>query len=217
MKVPARALRELRARDPRLAAALRRVAPLPDFPSEGPHGRHSHYEALSRAIVFQQLSTKAAQTIWRRASALGRNGRFPRPPELLELLELAPAALRAAGVSGNKTLALKDLAARVEDGRLRLRAVGRREDEAVIEELIQVRGIGRWTAQMFLMFKLGRLDVMAPDDLGLQEGLRRLDGLTERPTPRTLATRAEAWAPLRSVACWTLWRVLELDSFDSGA
>jgi len=214
VRVPARALRDLRARDPRLAAALRRVPPLPDFPNEAPHGRHTHYEALARAIVFQQLSTKAAQTIWGRASALGERGRFPRAPELLAL---APEALRAAGISGNKALALRDLAERVDDGRLRLPSIGRRDDEAVIEELIQVRGIGRWTAQMFLMFKLGRLDVMAPDDLGLQEGLRRLDGLEERPAPRALAERAEAWAPLRSVASWTLWRVLELDSFDPGA
>jgi DNA-3-methyladenine glycosylase II len=85
----------------------------------------------------------------------------------------------------------------------------RLSDEAVIEHLVQVRGIGEWSAQMFLLFRLGRLDVMAPGDLGLQEGLRILDELEERPTPRELAARAEAWRPLRSVASWTLWRIVE--------
>ena len=90
--------------------------------------------------------------------------------------------------------------------------LGRRDDQAVVEELIQVRGVGVWTAQMFLLFKLGRPDVMAPGDLGLQEGLRVLDGLAVRPGPAELEERARIWSPLRSVACWTLWRLLELDS-----
>jgi DNA-3-methyladenine glycosylase II len=206
MRVGAAELRALARRDPRLGAALRRVPPLPDFPREGLPSRLTRYEALARAIVHQQLSGKAAATIWRRSCALSPRRRFPRPPELLSLPE---EALRAAGLSAGKQRALRDLAARVEDGRLSLRSIGHREDEAVIEELVAVRGIGRWTAQMFLLFQLGRPDVMAPDDLGLQEGLRILDGLEERPGPRELAARAEAWAPLRSVASWTLWRLVD--------
>ena len=92
-------------------------------------------------------------------------------------------------------------------GALPLASIGRRADEEVVERLIEVRGVGPWTAQMFLMFRLGRLDVLAPGDLGLQEGLRRLDGLEERPTPRELEARGQAWAPLRSVASWVLWRL----------
>ena len=209
MRPEPRELRALARRDPRLGAALRRVPPLPDFPREGPGARRSRYEALARAIVFQQLSGKAAGTIWRRACALSGRGRFPRPPELAGLSD---GELRAAGLSANKQLALRDLARRVEDGRLRLRALGQLDDEAVIRELVAVRGIGRWTAQMFLLFQLGRPDVMAPDDLGLQEGLRRLDGLAERPGPRELAARAEVWAPLRSVASWTLWRLVDMEA-----
>lgn len=201
-------LRSLARRDPRLGRALRLVPPLPDFPAEGAGRRRSRYEALARAIVFQQLSGKAAGTIWGRACALTPGPRFPTPPELDRLSD---GDLRGAGLSGAKQRALRDLAARVADGRLRPRALGHLEDEEVIEELVTVRGIGRWTAQMFLLFQLGRLDVMAPDDLGLQEGLRRLDGLDERPGPRELAARAEVWAPLRSVASWTLWRLVDLE------
>jgi len=206
VKVDPPALRSLGRRDPVLGRALKRVAPLPDFPSEGPNGRASRFEALARAITSQQLSTKAAQTIWKRVEALGPRRGLVRPQELLEL---DTSELRGAGLSHNKTLALRDLAERHEDGRLRLRALQHLEDEAVIEHLVQVRGIGVWTAQMFLIFKLGRLDIMAPGDLGLQEGLKRLDGLAQRPSPAELAHRAQIWKPLRSVASWTLWRLLE--------
>jgi DNA-3-methyladenine glycosylase II len=198
------ALRALTQRDPALGAALARVAPFPGFPA--PDGADSHFHSLARAIVSQQLATAAARTIHDRVRALTPGPRFPRPPELLAL---DPAALRGAGLSAAKLAALTDLAQRCVDGRLALPRVSRLPDEAVIEHLVEVRGIGRWTAQMFLMFRLGRLDVLAPDDLGLREGLRRLDGLAERPTPKELAARGEAWAPLRSVASWVLWRLCE--------
>ena len=207
MKVPPAELRALARRDPALGAWLKRVPPLPDFP-RGTHARCTHYQALARSICFQQLSGKAAETIWGRACGLGSGGRFPSAAELLRLEE---SELRAVGLSRNKGLALRDLAQRCEDGRLRLRSIGRRPDAEVIEELVQVRGIGVWTAQMFLMFKLGRLDVLAPADLGLQEGMRRLDGLGERPSAAQLEERGEVWGPLRSVASWTLWRLLEVE------
>lgn len=202
----AAALRALDRRCPALAAARRRVAPFPGFPSPG--GPRSHFHALARAIVHQQLAGAAARTIHDRVRRLTPGPGFPTARDVLELPD---ASLRGAGLSANKLRSLRDLAERSLDGRLRLRSLGRLPDEEIIDELVEVRGIGRWTAQMFLMFRLGRLDVMAPDDLGLQEGMKRLDGLAERPRPRELAARAEVWAPLRSVASWVLWRLTEED------
>jgi 3-methyladenine DNA glycosylase/8-oxoguanine DNA glycosylase len=125
------------------------------------------------------------------------------------LLALKEKSLRGAGLSGNKYLSLRDLATRVDEGNLPLARMSRWQDERIIETLKEVRGIGPWTAQMFLLFRLGRLNVMAPADLGLQEGLRLLDGLAERPTPTELGLRAEDWEPLCSVASWFLWRLVD--------
>ena len=166
----------------------------------------SHYELLARSIVFQQLSGKAAGTIFARVCALGVARRFPPPPELLGLRD---EALRGAGLSRQKIAALRDLATRVVDGRLRLTRVSRLGDEAVIDQLCQVRGIGRWTAQMFLMFRLGRLDVLPVDDLGVRKGLMLVDGGSELPSPKELERRGERWRPFRSVACWYLWRAVD--------
>lgn len=199
-------LAALARRDPLLATARRTVPPFPDFPADGPPEVRSHFDSLARAIVHQQVSTQAARTIWSRVCATTPGRGLARPPQLLEL---EPETLRAAGLSGSKQLALRDLAERVVDGRLKLRGLHRLADEEVVEQLTTVRGIGEWTAQMFLLFRLGRLDVMAPGDMGLQEGLRRLDGLAERPSPRQLLERAEAWRPLRSVASWVLWRLTD--------
>ena len=197
-------LRALDRRDPDLGAARRRVAPFPRYPEDGSGGTHFH--ALARAIVHQQLAGAAARTIHGRVRRLTPGSRFPTARDVLELSE---GELRGAGLSGAKFASLRDLAERSIDGRLKLRSLGRMPDEEVIEALVQVRGIGRWTAQMFLMSRLARLDVLAPDDLGLREGIKRLDGLNERPTPRWLSERGEVWAPLRSVASWVLWRLTE--------
>ncbi|MEO0659931.1 MAG: DNA-3-methyladenine glycosylase 2 family protein [Planctomycetota bacterium] len=197
-------LAALTRRDPALGTARRRVAPFPVFPVRGQYD--SHFHALARSIVFQQLAGAAARTIHDRVRALTPGPRFPTARDVEGLSD---AALRGAGLSRGKLAALRDLSERSLDGRLRLRSLARLEDEEIIDELVEVRGIGRWTAQMFLMFRLGRRDVLAPDDLGLQEGLRRLDGLAERPKPRELAARGEVWAPLRSVASWVLWRLTE--------
>jgi len=193
----------LRRRDPVLAQAMARVAPFPDFPIRS--GSDSHFHSLAKAIVHQQLSTKAAGTIHGRVRSLSPGRRFPTPPEILELPD---AHLRGAGLSRAKTAAIQDLATKTLDGSLGLRTIARYSDEEVIEILTQVRGIGVWSAQMFLLFRLGRQDVMAGGDLGLQEGLRILDGLPERPGPKELERRAEVWAPLRSVASWVLWRLV---------
>ena len=166
----------------------------------------SHFHALARSILHQQLAGKAAATIHGRVRALTPGSRFPRPEQLLELPD---GDLRGAGVSGSKIAALRDLAGRVESKELRLRGLSAQPDEHIIEELTAVRGIGVWTAQMFLMFRLGRLDVLPVGDLGVQEGLRRLDGLEERPRPAEVEERGEVWKPLRSVASWVLWRLAD--------
>jgi 3-methyladenine DNA glycosylase/8-oxoguanine DNA glycosylase len=126
-----------------------------------------------------------------------------------QILKLGFDEMRAAGLSRAKTLALKDLSEHILDGRLKLRSLGRYSDEQIIEQLIQVHGIGEWTAQMFLMFKLGRLDVLPINDLGVQEGARILDKKKQRPTAKELAARGAVWAPLSSVAAWLMWRLAD--------
>lgn len=180
------------------------MAPFPKLPSAD--GGQSHFHALSRAIIYQQLAGAAARTIHGRVLALTPGPRFPNAQALRRIPD---GALRGAGLSANKLRALRDLSERCLDGRLKLRGIASRPNEVIIEQLVEVRGIGRWTAQMFLMFRLARLDVLAPLDLGLQEGLRRLDGLEERPTPKELEERGRCWSPLGSVASWVLWRLAE--------
>ena len=198
-------LRELQKRDPKLAAVLKRLGPFPGFP-EVSKKRQTHFESLTRAIVFQQLAYKAADTIYHRACALTPGPRFPLAEEVRTLdFEV----MRGAGLSRAKTLALKDLSEHVLDGRLKLRSLGRYSDAQIIEQLTEVRGIGAWTAQMFLMFKLGRLDVFPINDLGVQEGVRILDKKQQRPTAKELAARGAVWAPLSSVAAWLMWRLAD--------
>lgn len=184
---------------------MQRLAPFPGFP-EPDHKRRPHFHALARAIIFQQLAGKAAETIHGRVVALTPGASFPTPREVLELPD---ERLRGAGLSRNKLLALRDLANKVHSGELDLARIARRGDQHVIDALVTVRGIGEWSAQMFLMFRLGRLDVMPCADLGIQEGLRRLDGLPERPKPKEVLARSTPWRPLASVASWYLWRLTE--------
>ncbi|MCP4093437.1 MAG: DNA-3-methyladenine glycosylase 2 family protein [Planctomycetes bacterium] len=168
--------------------------------------RGTRYESLARAIVFQQLAYKAADTIHGRVCALTPGSRFPKPAELLTLPE---GSLRGAGLSAAKFAAVRDLAGHIQDGRLHLSSIHHHDDDRIIELLTAVRGIGVWTAQMFLIFHLGRLDVLPSGDLGVQEGLRILDDLEKRPTPKELEARGAVWAPLSSVACWMLYRVVD--------
>lgn len=165
----------------------------------------THYEALVRSIVFQQLSGKAARTIHDRVRSLYPRNR-PRP-ELV--LETSDATLRAAGLSRQKIGYLRDLSARVANGSLPLAHLGRLPDDAIIEHLVQVKGIGRWTVQMFLMFRLGRPDVLPELDLGVQNAIQRAYGLRKRPTPKDVLRIGEPWRPWASVASWYLWRSLE--------
>jgi 3-methyladenine DNA glycosylase/8-oxoguanine DNA glycosylase len=162
------------------------------------------YETLARAIAYQQLAGAAAATIWGRVRVLV-DGDFE--PEVV--LGLGEEPLRGAGLSRAKTAALLDLSAHVADGRLDLARIGRLDDEAVIDQLIQVRGIGRWTAEMFLMTALRRLDVWPVGDLGVRMGYSRIHGLDEPLTPVELHEAGERLRPYRSLAAWYCWRAID--------
>ncbi|MEO6526131.1 MAG: DNA-3-methyladenine glycosylase [Gemmatimonadaceae bacterium] len=165
----------------------------------------THYDALVRSIVFQQLSGKAAGTILRRFCEL-YPGKRPRAEHVLATQE---SAMRAAGLSRQKIGYLRDLSARVADRTLPLAHLGRLPDDEIIEHLVQVKGIGRWTVQMFLIFRLGRPDVLPELDLGVQNAIKRAYGLESRPTPKDVLLIGERWRPHASVASWYLWRSLE--------
>ena len=197
------ARRHLVRADPVLGALITRLGPC----GLG-HGRaRDPFQALLRSIVSQQLSVKAADTIFGRLLALFPNGR----PDPARLLVFQDEELRTVGLSGQKSRYMRDLATRVLDGRLRLARLDALPDETVVEALTEVKGIGRWTAEIFLMFTLGRLDVLPTDDLGLQNAAHRVYGLRRRPAPRQLRRMGDAWRPYRSVACWYLWRSLDGD------
>ncbi len=206
MKPTPTQVRALAKRDPALGKAMKRVPPFPIRPLHFLKGPHFH--TIARSIIYQQLATAAARTIYGRVRDLTPSDGFPTAGQLLALPE---ESLRGAGLSRAKTKALLDLSSRVESGGLKLGGLGRLDDDEVVRRLTSVWGVGEWTAQMFLIFKLGRLDVMPTKDLGVQEGLRILDGLAERPDPEALRARAEGWAPLRSVAAWVLWRLTDTD------
>jgi 3-methyladenine DNA glycosylase/8-oxoguanine DNA glycosylase len=197
------AMRHLRRSDPALAGLMRRAGPC----GLRPKATQSLFHALSESIVYQQLSGKAAATIFGRVVGLYAPKRFPTPADILATPE---PRLRGAGLSAAKTLALKDLAAKTLDGTVpSLARVRRLEDDEIIERLIQVRGIGVWTVQMLLMFRLGRPDVLPTGDLGVRKGFALTYGLDEQPTPAELAEHAERWRPYRTVASWYMWRALD--------
>ncbi len=200
----AQALGHLRAADGELGGLIDRAGPFGlTLPEES-----STFAALAEAIVYQQLSPRAAATIFGRFCALfpGAPG-CPTPEQVLAASE---EALRGAGLSGAKQRALHDLARRSVDGDLPTLDEARgMDDEAIIERLVEVRGIGRWTAEMFLIFTLGRPDVLPADDYGLRRGFQVAFGTEAVPTRQELVRRGERWAPYRTVASWYLWRALE--------
>jgi 3-methyladenine DNA glycosylase/8-oxoguanine DNA glycosylase len=168
----------------------------------------STYEALARSIVWQQLTGKAAQTIWNRLCAIdGAPGTHPPSPS--STLGLADEALRGAGLSRAKVLALKDLAARAADGTLPdVASLAGLDDDEAVARLTAVRGIGPWSVHMLLMFRLGRPDVFPVGDYGVQQGFKRTFG--GEPTKTRMLARAERWRPYRTMASWYLWRATEL-------
>jgi DNA-3-methyladenine glycosylase II len=173
-----------------------------------PRRGRSPYESLLSSVAHQQLTGRAAATILSRFCALYGEGRFPEPGELLATpMEI----LRAAGFSRAKAVSLHDIAARALDGTIPpRRALARLPDEAIIERLTAVRGVGRWTVEMFLIFTLARPDVLPVDDYGIRNGFRLAYGVAELPRPRELAGFGERWAPFRSTAAWYLWRAADL-------
>jgi len=163
------------------------------------------FTALARAIISQQLSTKAATTIAGRVAALcGHQGLAPAVVEALTDLQL-----RAAGLSSQKIGYLRDLCFRIRTGALRLDTIETLGDDGVIDALTQVKGIGRWTAEMFLIFRLHRPDVLPVGDLGIVKAVQRVYGLRKVPTPARLTRIGESWRPYRSIACWYLWASLD--------
>jgi DNA-3-methyladenine glycosylase II len=193
--------RHLRRVDDVLASVIDDVGPY----RAAPPLRGSHFAALMRSIVYQQLSGKAAATILGRVHAL-YGGRPPSPGQLLATPE---SALRGAGLSTQKLSYLRDLAARVDDGRLPVSKLGRLDDDRTIELLTGVKGIGRWSAQVYLMFRLQRPDVLPDGDLGIQKAIQRAYGLRKLPDPERVRRIGAPWAPYRSLACWYLWRSLD--------
>jgi DNA-3-methyladenine glycosylase II len=165
----------------------------------------THFDALCRSIVFQQLSTKAASTIHGRFLDLFPD-RAPTPDALLRIPE---ATLRSVGLSRQKTAYLRDLAAKVHAGALPLDHLDTLPDQEVIDYLIQVKGIGVWTAQMFLMFRLGRPDVLPDLDLGIRNAIKKAYRIRGVPNARRIARIGSPWRPYASIACWYLWRSLD--------
>ena len=200
-----RARRHLMRRDRRLGAVIRQVGPcrLQDIPDLPP------FMALAEAIASQQLSVKAADTIFGRFCDLFGPDRQPDP---VRLLALDDTALRTAGFSRSKVVFLRDLAAHVVEQRLDLDRMHEHDDLRVLEQLTAVKGIGQWTAEIFLMFRLKRPDVFPVDDLGLVKAAQRIYGMRQRPSRTRLLKLAETWRPYRSVAAWYLWRSAQLTS-----
>jgi DNA-3-methyladenine glycosylase II len=199
------ALRHLRRVDPVMAQLIRRAGPYAVRPERGV----GPYEALVQAVAHQQLTGKAAQTILGRFYALYGGEGCPEPAHLVAT---SLERLRACGFSRAKSAALKDIAARSLDGTIPpRRALARMKDEAIIERLIEARGVGRWTVEMFLMFTLGRPDVLPVDDYGVRLGYKIAYGKRTLPKPKSLAKLGERWAPFRTTASWYLWRAVDMD------
>jgi len=197
------AVRHLRRVDPDLATVIRTAGPC----GLAPRLRSSPFEEVLESIVYQQLSGKAAATIYGRVRALYPPRRALRPEALLDTPD---EALRGAGLSRAKLAAAKDLAAKTLEGVVPTAAALRRmPDQDIIERLTTVRGVGKWTVQMLLIFRLGRPDVLPVHDLGIQKGFRLTYRTRQLPKPDRIERQGERWRPFRSVASWYLWRATD--------
>ena len=197
------ALRHLRRADPVLKQLMREIGPC----TLAPEGRRSPFESLVRAVAHQQLHGKAAEAILGRFMALFTHGRFPIAQELVDLPE---EAFRGVGFSGAKTAALRDIAAKTLLGIVPTpRQIVKLDDDEIVARLTSVRGVGRWTVEMLLIFQLGRPDVLPADDFGVRSGFQITYGLPEMPKPKALLAHGERWAPFRTTAAWYLWRAAD--------
>ena len=198
-----KALNHLRKVDPVMADVIDRVGRC----TLSPRTEWTHFDALVRSIVFQQLSGKAATTIHGRVIELiGFGAEAPQ-----KIVSTSHERLRAAGLSNQKANYVRNLAEHVLDGSLPVESLHELNDEEIIAALTQVKGIGKWSAQMFLMFRLGRPDVLPDLDLGIQKGIQKAYRMRKLPTPQQVLKRGEKWAPYRTVASWYMWRILEVD------
>lgn len=193
-------LNHLRATDPVMRQLIDQVGGF------GLKLERRRFYMLARSIVWQQISTAAARSIWRRLELLA--GRIS--PETI--VPLTPDQLRTAGISAQKAAYLLDLARKVLDGEVRLEGLPKLDDDEIVQELVKVKGIGVWTAQMFLIFSLGRLDIFPHADLGIRTALRNLYGLNELPDKERSHEIAKTWRPYATVASWYCWRSLDLEN-----
>lgn len=197
------ALRHLRKADPVLRRVIREIGPC----TLEPEGKRSPFESLARAVAHQQLHGNAARSILARFQALFPKGRFPKPAQLLALTD---EALRGVGFSGAKGAALRDIAEKAVAGVVPTsRKIAQLDDDEIVERLTSVRGVGRWTVEMLLIFQLGRPDVLPADDFGVRNGFRVAFGLPEMPKPKEVLAQGERWRPYRTTASWYLWRVAD--------
>jgi 3-methyladenine DNA glycosylase/8-oxoguanine DNA glycosylase len=195
----------LAASDPRMAELIKRSSRY-NVKANGPV---RPFEALAESIAYQQLSGKAAATIWKRVRALYPRQKYLNPRSVLETPD---EKLRGAGLSRSKVAAIKDLAAKTLDGTVpTAKALQKMADEEIIERLTKVRGIGRWTVEMLLLFDLGRPDVWPVDDYGVRKGFAKTFGRRKLPKPKQLMKLGEKWRPHRSAAAWYFWRALDND------
>jgi 3-methyladenine DNA glycosylase/8-oxoguanine DNA glycosylase len=197
------AVRHLCAADTKLGVLIERVGPC----TLKPRVEHSIFYSLLRSIIYQQLAGKAAAAILGRVDALFPGHRWVVPGDILDAPD---ELLRSAGLSRNKMAALRDLAAKTVDGTVPTLAQTRRmTDEEIIERLVTIRGIGQWTVEMLLIFRLGRPDVLPVDDYGVRKGFKATFKTRKLPTKQQLLRRGERWRPYRSVASWYMWRAAE--------
>lgn len=200
---PADPLRHLARADPVMRRLIREVGPL----KLTPRARRSPFESLVRAVAYQQFHDRAAECLLARLRALYPGQRFPRPEHILST---EPEVIRRAGFSQAKVAALRDLAAKVLDGTVPPnRLIRSLDDDAIIKRLTTVRGIGRWTVEMLLIFHLGRPDVLPVDDFGLRNGFRIAYGRRTLPRPKDVLRYGERWRPYRTAASWYLWRAAD--------
>ena len=198
-----KAVSHLKRVDPILARVIERVGACRfEARTDG-----THFDAVARSIVYQQLSGSAAHTIYSRMVALHGG----EPPTPAQLLATADEALRGVGLSRQKIAYLKDLAARAASGEVPIETLHELSDADVIDALTRVKGVGRWTAQMFLMFRLGRENVLPDLDLGIRKGIQRAYRMRALPSPARIEKLGRAWSPYCSIASWYLWRLLDVD------
>ena len=186
-------------KDPKLSKIIKQIGPFNIKITK------NRYKSLVEAIATQQLTGAAANSIMKKFRGLYKSD-FPKP---IQVIKTSTKSLRKTGFSRKKILYIKELSKKIEKNELNLRTISKFSDKEIVEQLTQVKGIGRWTAEMFLIFSLGRMDVLPVDDLGLKKGIQFLYSLNELPKPQQIEKLAEKWRPYRTVATWYLWKSLK--------